>query len=121
MGIPRLQELRCHPLLSAYSSVWPFETGFVERPGWGRKTWILHAEIWPGLVNNKTDQLCIANPGWVKDQAQVIAMCEWAVADDLAGDLASRFRKPAGLTEPQLRGCVNEEGWILGTPEPQGV
>jgi len=38
---------------------------------------------------------------------------------DQAGELADCFVEPAGLDEEQVTAVVNEEGWILGMPEPR--
>lgn len=116
LGIPRLSQLRYHPELVHVSSVWPFETGFVTPVGRGRCPWILHAEIWPGLVRGAAAALLQAHPTWTRDRAQVVAMCNWAKTQDEAGQLAPRFGEPDNLNEQQVLAVVNEEGWILGTP-----
>jgi hypothetical protein len=89
------------------SKVWPFETGFMPpTPGTGPN--IVHAEIWPGILNNRLQ------PGLIRDQAQVRAMVQWAATEDSAGQLTARFQQPAGLTPQQVEQCEHEEGWILG-------
>jgi hypothetical protein len=118
LGIPRLRQLRFHPELVHFSSVWPFETGFVKPVGRGRCPWILHAEIWPGLVRLEAAALEEAHPDWPQDRAQVVAMCHWAIKKDQQGELADYFQEPPGLTEDEVVAVVNEEGWILGTPKP---
>lgn len=52
----------------------------------------------------------------IKDQAQVRAMCLWAEQLDEAGTLGQQFATPAGMSLDNLERCVNEEGWILGSP-----
>ncbi|MGA2404743.1 MAG: cobalamin biosynthesis protein CbiG [Syntrophobacteraceae bacterium] len=78
VGIPYLYMLRHHLGLNMFSKVWPFETQFVTSPSPGQGPFILHAEIWPGVVRLNALALMAANPGLVPDQAQVRAMCEWA-------------------------------------------
>jgi len=45
-GIPRVRSLRLDPALASASAVWPFETGFTS----SFAARIVHAEIWPGVV-----------------------------------------------------------------------
>ncbi|MBI4201306.1 MAG: cobalamin biosynthesis protein CbiG [Chloroflexi bacterium] len=108
MGIPRLYELRDAPHLAAHSRVWPFETGFTARLVPPKGPFILHAEIWPGIVNNELDRNI--KP---KDKAQVMAMANWAARLDARGSLGLLFDAPQRLSQDQLSQC-REEGWILG-------
>jgi hypothetical protein len=55
-----------------------------------------------------------ANPGLIRDRAQVRAMCEWAAECDQAETLGQYFNMPAGLNQQQAKACVEEEGWVLG-------
>ena len=112
-GIPRLRALRFHQALARVSQVWPFEAGFA-LPNPLPQPFILHAEIWPGIVNAHAAQIGAANPGMVNDQAQVRAMCQWAHQLDQNNLLGPLFGPPAGLNAAQIQHCVQEEGWILG-------
>jgi len=96
VGIPHVASLRNDPALAAVSCLWPFETGFAVPAAE-----VVHAEIWPGLVEPDGDAA-------VRDAGQVAAVVrEWARLD--AGDaLAARFVPEAPP------GAAREEGWILG-------
>lgn len=109
-GIPRVNFLRFHPRLQKHSRVWPFETGFTSTPVPPDGPFILHAEIWPGVVEGMAGDMGLP----LRDQAQVRAMCLWARGLDERGELGALFDAPAGLDNSQLQGCVEEEGWILG-------
>jgi hypothetical protein len=75
---------------------------------------VVHAEIWPGVVQQQVEQLLAADPQLIKDQAQVRALCLWADAMDSSGNLGSYFAAPM-LPFNEIERCVNAEGWILGT------
>ena len=91
------------------SQVWPFETGFGEAVPSGTP-FVLHAEIWPGVVNAMLDS---AIP--IKDQPQVRAMVDWLAELDAANELLPLFGTPAGLSGDRLRRVLDEEGWIFGS------
>jgi hypothetical protein len=74
----------------------------------------LHAEIWPGVVQQETKVIMDSNPGIIKDKAQVRAMCQWAAKLDKNQELGDYFDLPKGLTNMQVQDCIQEEGWILG-------
>ena len=114
VGIPYLHRLRRHSKLAEISRVWPFETGFSATPSIDREPSILHAEIWPGVVNHKVTELQNLDPQLIRDQAQVRAMCQWAAQSDAAGELGQYFDVPVELNEKQVRTCAEEEGWIWG-------
>lgn len=114
MGIPYVYKLRRHPELAHISHVWPFETEFTLNPIAAEGPFILHAEIWPGVVSERVQAILAENPDMIRDQAQVRAMCEWAAELDEQGDLGWLFAEPNGLNQQQVRVCVEEEGWILG-------
>jgi hypothetical protein len=95
--------------------VWPFETGFGDEVMVGRRPFVLHAEIWPGVVQQLADTLIAADPQLIRDQAQVRAMCLWAEELDATGALRQQFALPAGMSQEDQERCVNEEGWILGS------
>ncbi|NBB83346.1 MAG: hypothetical protein GVY28_08060 [Alphaproteobacteria bacterium] len=114
MGIPRVRRLRQCGELASVSRVWPFETGFGEPPSPGEgAAFVLHAEIWPGLVDGMLEPL--AGHYHIRDQQQVYALCRWAAAHDAMGTLGSLL-DPTGVPHgEQRRHVLNEEGWILGS------
>jgi hypothetical protein len=75
---------------------------------------ILHAEIWPGVVEQIVQQLLAATPELIRDRAQVRVMCKWAAELDEQDKLGGYFAQPNGLTAQQVQTCVEQEGWILG-------
>ena len=105
LGIPRVRALRDDPELAAVSRVWPFETGLTDRPSPDAGPFVLHAEIWPGIVRVPPDAP-------IRDEAQVRRMCEWAAGRDRDGTLGALFA-PA-LDPATAAAVVAEEGWILG-------
>lgn len=113
-GIPRIYKLRSHPDLANFSKVWPFETGFSSTLSPDSGPFILHAEIWPGVVNHEVREIMAENPDLVQDQAQVHAMCRWASRMDQEDALGAFFDVPVGMDSSVLQQCVREEGWILG-------
>jgi len=113
-GIPRIHALRYHEELKDISAVWPFETGFTSAPSPESGPYILHAEIWPGVVEDEVRRMTTENPDLIRDKAQVRAMCEWAAGLDQKGALGSYFDVPAGLDSTEIEQCLQEEGWILG-------
>ena len=109
LGIPVVSALRDDPSFGNVSRVWPFETGF-NLPQMPRgKPFILHAEIWPRVVEHLLDP---AIP--IRDQAQVRAMVNWLAKLDTSKELQPLFERPAGIPDASLATCINEEGWILG-------
>jgi len=132
VGVPRICALRDDPDLAKFSQVWPFETGFTQRPGlqdlpkqFGMahilQPYILHAEIWPGIHQAKSD-IALADPGpvWgdVPDAKQVLGLAEWLYNTDIEGKLAAYFAAPHALSSKDKKTAENEEGWILGAPAP---
>lgn len=123
MGIPYLHDLRFDPDLERHSRVWPYEVGFGSaehpRPEIHRQAgpWILHAEVWPGLVESRVAARLEAwGPESIRDAAQMRELCRWAAEEDAAGRLRDLFAAPSDLSEDDLRACLDEEGWILGAP-----
>jgi len=114
VGIPWLHHLRQHEELQQHSKVWPFETHFTATPTPKHGPFILHAEIWPGVVKRGTQLLMESDPELIKDQAQVMAMCLWASKLDDKGELEPYFGRPTGLSGIEIQGCIEQEGWILG-------
>ena len=100
VGIPYVYRLRRTLELVRVSRVWPFETGFTPAPSPSQGPFVLHAEIWPGVVERRVQVLLVnANPGLIRDRAQVRAMCEWAAECDQAETLGQYFNMPAGLSQ----------------------
>lgn len=114
LGIPRVNALRRHPELREISRVWPFETGFTPTPTPGTGPFILHAEIWPGVVDKAIVAAEIGRDRLIRDQAQVRMMCRWAARLDAAAELGARFDTPAEVEATRSRRVIEEEGWILG-------
>jgi len=113
-GLPRVYRLRIHPQLENFSKIWPFETWFSPTPSPECGPFILHAEIWPGVVDDVVQEIMAENPDLVQDQAQVRAMCQWASHLDQNNELGEFFNVPAGMGSPIIEQCIQEEGWILG-------
>jgi hypothetical protein len=108
LGIPRVAALRDDPALSAHSLVWPFETGFSVDAIADRGPFVLHAEIWPGVLEPNPESHVIP------DARQVLALVEWARGRDDSGQLVAEFLPPRSLSPDQLAECAGEEGWTLG-------
>ena len=113
LGIPRVHWLRQHPSLREISRVWPMEIGFTPTPTPTSGPFIVHAEIWPGIVDPDELRAEVAG-GAIRDQAQVRLMCRWAAGLDAAGQLGLHFAGPADLDEAALQAVLDEECWILG-------
>jgi hypothetical protein len=107
LGIPRVAALRDDPGLAGISQVWPFETGFSGEAVPGRGPFVLHAEIWPGVLEPEESHA-------ISDARQVLALVEWARRLDEQGRLHREFEAPTGLGGQELHECLTEEGWILG-------
>ncbi len=104
LGIPRVAALRFDARRADVSRVWPFEASSPGR----RRPFVLHVEIWPGLVVLERG----LHP--VKDAAQVLTMVRWLAAGDAAGELNTALDGPRRLAEQHGARCLDEEGWILG-------
>ena len=108
MGIPYLYQLRFgDKVLAKHSKVWPFETGFTQKPLTNKEDLILHAEIWPSLIKR---------PGKDKivDREQVKSLTNWLLNQQAKGELNAYFDEPKDLKKKELKVCVKEEGWVLG-------
>jgi precorrin-8X/cobalt-precorrin-8 methylmutase len=116
LGIPAVEGLRDDPEFKHFSHVWPFETGFDLGPVPPGTPFILHAEIWPGVVNDRLDPTLA-----IRDQAQVRAMVEWLATLDAENELLPLFGRPAALSDDQLQTIVEQEGWILGSGRQNGA
>ncbi len=109
VGIPAVLRLRENPFLRDFSRVWPFETGFTSTPTPDKGPFVLHAEIWPGVVNHRID------PKFrIADQAQVHAYVTWLAELDSSGELGKLFQEAGDGTADGNLMCIEEEGWILG-------
>ena len=109
-GILAVAGLRDDPEFQHVSRIWPFETGFGLEPVPPRTPFILHGEIWPGVVSDRLD-LTLA----IRDRAQVRAMVEWLDELDSACELLPLFGRPEGLSDERLKKVLDEEGWIFGS------
>jgi precorrin-8X/cobalt-precorrin-8 methylmutase len=108
LGIPRVAALRDDPALAPFSRVWPFETGFGADCIRRERPLVIHAEIWPGVLDPDPHGHA------VPDARQVLALARWARGCDQRGQLDREFRAPGSLTPGALKECLEEEGWILG-------
>jgi precorrin-8X/cobalt-precorrin-8 methylmutase len=99
LGIPVVHALRFDPELASVSRVWPFETGFVPEPAGT----VVHAEIWPGVVEIDPRE------GEVRDATQVKALVAEFARRDAEGTLGELF-VPLDADDA----AAHEEGWILG-------
>jgi len=110
VGIPAVARLRYNPSLTAISKIWPFETGFnVVKIPFG-VPFVLHVEIWPGILSGKLDPTIA-----IRDQAQVRASVQWISECDETGLLMQLLGPPKNLSETAQQECVEEEGWVLGS------
>lgn len=112
VGIPYVHALRFDPALEPVSRVWPFETDFGAAVARDTGPFVVHAEVWPVLLDAEVRAACEADRTLIRDRAQVRAICAWAAREDAAGRLAAAF-------DPRLDDDVRaialaEEGWILG-------
>lgn len=109
MGLPVLAALRDDPLLRSVSVVWPFETG-AELPERQDGARIVHAEIYPSLVNHPVPE------GWVKDRAQVVALTHHLASLDASDELRHMFAVPATLPGADRRRVLRRRGgsWRWG-------
>ena len=114
LGIPRVHWLHRHPALAPLSRVWPMEMGFTPTPTPSRGPFVLHAEVWPGIVPREAVRAECAHTGAIRDQAQVRLLCRWARQLDAAGDFGAHFAVPRDVEERALQEVLCEEGWILG-------
>lgn len=114
-GLPILEEIRFTSDLDPFSRVWPLETGFTPEPVPPSGPFILHAEIWPGII----DQLDTTGTSF-RDQAQVRELAGLLRQWDESDRLGELFDRPPGLKDEEVRACVDEEGWTLGSYPPAG-
>jgi hypothetical protein len=100
-GIPVVARLRHCDELAGVSQVWPFEVIVPElEPGCAA---IVHAEIWPSLIQVS------GLDGQVRDEAQVIRLAQEFRGQDRSGTMHQIFAAAASS-------AAREEGWILGVP-----
>lgn len=107
-GVPILEKIRFASDLEPISRVWPFETGFTAEPVPSTGPFVLHAEIWPGIL----DQLDTTG---IRDQAQVRELARLLRQWDESGRLGELFDRPKTLTDEEVRAAVDEESWTLGS------
>ncbi|MGD9260867.1 MAG: hypothetical protein PVG44_10530, partial [Desulfobacterales bacterium] len=97
VGIPYLHQLRRHVDFADRSAVWPFETNFTSKPTLKMGPYVVHVEIWPGLVKNAVALITEVEKTAIRDQIQVRALCQWAADLDLKIELGRLFNIPNGL------------------------
>jgi len=103
LGIPCVAKLRDDPRLAAVSRVWPFETGLTALTPRGQRDWqILHAEIYPSLIQARP------GPCEVKDAAQVRDLARYFAEADAQGRLSAWFAGNPSLRARE-RDCVERE------------
>ncbi|HXU31502.1 MAG TPA: hypothetical protein VN851_13060 [Thermoanaerobaculia bacterium] len=109
-GIPTVLSL--FETFEKYSAVWPFETGLMTPTRPKGEAFILHAEVWPGILEQRTDRLDHETFA-CRDEAQVYCLVEVLRRLDLKGDLHRLFAPECipGSFDPSF---VLEEGWTLG-------
>lgn len=101
MGIPVVNSLRDDPQLQALSRVWPFEAGVPASPV-GTPS-ILHAEIWPSIVDVKSLMARPENDGKVLDEVQVEQLALTCRMHDAAETLADLFAAaPPAVVEKRV-------------------
>lgn len=106
-GMPVVKRLR--DARGERAKIWPFETGWkpLTLPDLAGVEAVF-AEIYPSMTLSK------AQPGEIKDAAQVRAVCERYNALDDKGQFGPHFG-PA-KDDPRRPVVEGEEGWILGAP-----
>ncbi len=114
VGIPYLLRLRKHADFVERSAVWPFETHFTPIPTPETGPYVVHAEIWPGVVRDAVASITENLKTAIRDQIQVRAMCQWLADSDLKGELGRLFNIPRKLDKHRIQSCIEHEGWILG-------
>lgn len=107
VGIPAVARLKA--ARGDGLKVWPFETGWktlgeADLDG----VEVLAAEVYPSLIKPEPQ------PGEVKDQAQVRALCQHFARLDEAGKLAAAFGPAKDFPADAVLDVAHEEGWVLG-------
>jgi len=87
---------------------------FTPTPAPKRDPFVLHAEIWPSVMEEKVQDILRAAPDTIRDQVQIRAMCQWIYELDQNDVLGSFFNTPARLDAQDIKHCVKDKGWILG-------
>jgi hypothetical protein len=106
MGIPVVHGLRHR---HETSRIWPFETGWqAMTPETLSDVKVVLAEIYPSILK------AVAEPGEVKDAAQVRTLGAHFAALDAEGKLGALFGPQAKGDEALRETVEGEEGWILG-------
>jgi hypothetical protein len=94
VGIPYLHRLRRHVDFTERSAVWPLETNFTLTPTPKTGPYVIHAEIWPGVVKDAVASIAENQETAIQDQIQVRTMCQWAANLDLKNELGRLFDTP---------------------------
>jgi hypothetical protein len=107
LGIPAVRRLKL--ARGEALKVWPFETGFKALTAADlADVEVLAAEVYPSLYKAQ------AQPGEVKDAAQVRVTAEHFARLDEAGKLGAAFAASKTAAVDVLLDAEREEGWILG-------
>jgi hypothetical protein len=119
LGVPIVSRLRRDPRLEDVSRVWPFETCLTDSPGPAGGPFVLHAEIWPGILRSHPAAASWApagrgQPEIIKDEAQVRSVVRWLSSADGSGCLGKLLAAPTRLPPGARHHVLAEEGWILG-------
>jgi precorrin-8X/cobalt-precorrin-8 methylmutase len=99
LGIPVVRALRFDERLADVSRAWPFETGFMLP----RNVQVVHAEVWPGVIQPDATAHAVA------DARQVLTLARHFRGRS-HDELERLFAAGAGDAEAEV-----EEGWILGS------
>lgn len=115
LGIPVVRGLRDDENLRSRSRVWPFETGFSLNPTEDSNALVIHAEVWPGILDKQLlENHLKEHPRSYRDEAQVTLLADLLAHLDDEGSLGAWFNGPPDLDQAKKKTCVAEEGWILG-------
>lgn len=107
LGIPAVRRLKL--ARGEALKVWPFETGFRALTETDlAEVEVVVAEVYPSLYKAQ------AQPGEVKDAAQVRVTAEHFARLDEAGKLGAAFAAGTTAAADILLDAEREEGWILG-------
>ena len=107
LGIPMVRRLKL--AFGETFAIWPFETGYkVLSEANLAGVEVVAAEVDPLMVKAQ------AQPGEMKEAAQVRALAEHLARLDEAGALGALFGPAKGEAADVVLDAENEEGWILG-------
>ncbi len=111
-GIPYLHRLYIDSAFHPISKVWPFTTNFVDPTEGVCGPLIVHAEIFPSVLN-PDPTIIPANIPAIPDARQVWTLVDYARRLDAQGILTNEFAEPGDLTASEIHTVCHDEGWIL--------